>query len=210
MAPPHGLPDWFAGLEVQGIASLDRSPRARRIRLCAEDLAVRLVVPPRQSLAHAAQFLEMNRDWVERYAGRAESRRAELTTWNGLVMVDGERALFEGTLSKLRRGSSESLVALVAEESHRTGLCPDTVTVRAMKTRWGSCSSRGRVCLNWRLAMAPESVRRYVVVHELAHLAHLDHSPQFWAVVQKWYPEMGREKAWLRDRGWLLARLPTV
>ncbi|MGE0002286.1 MAG: M48 family metallopeptidase [Fimbriimonadaceae bacterium] len=206
----YGLPDWFASMEAQGIASLDRSPRARRIRLCAEDLAVRLVVPPRQSLAHAAQFLELNREWVERYAGRAASRRAELTTWNGLIMVDGERALFESTLPKLRKRSAESLLALVTEESRRTGLRPDTVTVRAMKTRWGSCSSRGRVCLNWRLAMAPESVRRYVVVHELAHLAHLDHSPQFWAVVQMWHPEMRAEKAWLRDRGWLLARLPPV
>lgn len=64
-----------------------------------------------------------------------------------------------------------------------TGLSPTGLTVKSFRRRWGSCDSRGRISLNWRLIMAPSKQVDYVIVHELAHLKHFDHSKRFWALV---------------------------
>lgn len=202
------LPGWFLALEESGLASVEHSTRARRTRVCFDDLGVRLVVPSRGRQSVPVQFLEANRAWVERHADRARARLAELATWEGCAMEEGSRVPFDGNLRGLRRAAAGALAALLEEEAERTGLTPSKVAIREMRTRWGSCSSSRRVCLNWRLAMAPETVRRYVVVHELAHLEVLNHSPRFWGVVQRWMPEWREGRAWLRDRGWLLANLP--
>jgi predicted metal-dependent hydrolase len=69
------------------------------------------------------------------------------------------------------------------------------------QTQWGSCNPGGVICLSWRLVMAPPSVFRYVVIHELCHLVHMDHSPRFWALVEQQMPDYGQHKRWLRDHG---------
>jgi hypothetical protein len=99
------------------------------------------------------------------------------------------------------------LLSLLRQEATRTGLSPSRVTVRDMRARWGSCSASGRVTLNWRLAMAPEPVARYVVLHELAHLRHLDHSPRYWELVGRLCPGWREQRAWLSRHGWLLLEL---
>lgn len=78
------------------------------------------------------------------------------------------------------------------------GLQPATVAIRGQTTRWGSCSARGEISLNWKLMAAPLEVIDYVLVHELAHLRHLNHSPRFWSLVASHFPEFERAKAWLR------------
>jgi len=191
-----------------GIADIRRSPRARRIRVVADDLGVHLVVPSRVGLGLALGFLESNRTWVDRHANVAVARRATLESWRGYRMLEGERSRFDGDIAGLRKECGSALKNLVASEADRTGLQPTVVALRAMRSRWGSCSSGGRVCLNWRLGMAPERVRRYVVIHELAHLKHGDHSSRFWALVHQWWPEWRTDKAWLREHGWLVANLP--
>jgi len=69
------------------------------------------------------------------------------------------------------------------------------------QTLWGSCNPGAVICLSWRLVMAPPEVFRYVAVHELCHLVHLDHSPRFWGLVRKHMPDYEAHKAWLRDHG---------
>lgn len=81
---------------------------------------------------------------------------------------------------------------------------PSRITVRLMKTRWGSCSSSGRISLNLLLARLPESLREYVLVHELMHLVHLDHSPAFWAALGATLPDYQARRRALRD--WRIAR----
>lgn len=84
------------------------------------------------------------------------------------------------------------------------GVSPKGVTVRDPKTRWGSCSSRGTLSFSWRLLFAPIAVLDYVVIHELAHLAHPDHSPRFWAKVRAHCPGADASRAWLRKNHGLL------
>lgn len=69
------------------------------------------------------------------------------------------------------------------------------------RTRWGSCTSQGIIRLNWRLVQAPPSVLDYVIAHELAHLRHMNHSPAFWAEVERLYPGWQPARQWLKTHG---------
>ncbi|MDA3798927.1 MAG: SprT family zinc-dependent metalloprotease [Kiritimatiellae bacterium] len=83
--------------------------------------------------------------------------------------------------------------------SHVLNLYPSKLKISNMKASWGSCSSRGRVSIAWRLIMAPPEVLDYVVIHELAHLEHLNHSKTFWSHVEECYPNFKQCKKWLKQ-----------
>jgi predicted metal-dependent hydrolase len=72
------------------------------------------------------------------------------------------------------------------------------VTIRGQHTRWGSCSPRGAIALNWRLVQMPDSVRDYILVHELMHLHQRNHSRKFWALVERACPDYRAARRWLR------------
>lgn len=76
-----------------------------------------------------------------------------------------------------------------------------SITIRDQKTRWGSCSSRGTLSFNYRLIYAPPRVLDYVVVHELCHLTHMDHSRDFWAMVERIMPDYRTHRTWLKEHG---------
>jgi predicted metal-dependent hydrolase len=86
----------------------------------------------------------------------------------------------------------------VKEFSELTGLKPTKISLRRQKTLWGSCSPSGSIQLNWKLISAPLNVIDYVVVHELAHLKHPNHSKEFWAEVQNYCPEYKQLRSWLK------------
>ncbi|NMC27333.1 MAG: M48 family metallopeptidase [Syntrophomonadaceae bacterium] len=83
----------------------------------------------------------------------------------------------------------------------RLDVSPGRVTIKNQKTRWGSCSSKGNLNFNWRAIMAPPQVVDYIVVHELSHLVHLNHSPDFWQLVAATLPDYKAGKDWLRENG---------
>jgi len=75
------------------------------------------------------------------------------------------------------------------------------LSIRGQRTRWASCSASGRMSFNWRLLLAPERVLEYVVWHEVCHLSVRDHSPRFWALVERHWPTWRQERDWLRSNG---------
>lgn len=83
------------------------------------------------------------------------------------------------------------------------------VTIRCQHTRWGSCSQIGNLNFNCLLALVPEEVLDYVIVHELCHRKEMNHSPRFWAEVRNILPDYPTQRQWLKDNGAaLMARLP--
>lgn len=85
----------------------------------------------------------------------------------------------------------------VEELAYDTLLRPKKVSFRAQKTRWGSCSSRRHISLNWKLIFADFHVIDYVIIHELAHLIHLNHSAEFWALVESHCPDYRIHDDWI-------------
>ena len=78
-------------------------------------------------------------------------------------------------------------------------------TVKDYKSKWGLCFySKAEISINWRLIMAPESVSRYVIIHELCHLVQPNHSKNFWKLVEDFFPDYKDNKQWLKNKGFLL------
>lgn len=81
------------------------------------------------------------------------------------------------------------------------GLSYKNIKLSSAKKRWGSCSSSGNINLSWRLMMAPERIVHYVIAHELAHTVHMDHSRDFWALVEHIHPHSKHDDKWLDENG---------
>ena len=81
------------------------------------------------------------------------------------------------------------------------GVKPQSITVKDYKSRWGSCSSKGDISYNWKIIIAPHHIVDYVVVHELCHLIHHNHSPEYWKVVEKVVPDYKDCREWLKENG---------
>lgn len=88
-----------------------------------------------------------------------------------------------------RREAKRRLPRRMAPYQRWLGVDPKRVSIRAQRTRWGSCSSQGTICLNWRLLLLPTDLCDYILVHELCHLRHLDHSARFWKLVSSVFPD---------------------
>ena len=112
--------------------------------------------------------------------GRVERRGTALRVSTASLGDDELRALLERWY---RREAGAWLAGRVEHYSSQLGVRPSRVAIRGQRSRWGSCSGKGTVSLNWRLMMVPSALADYVVVHELCHLRHMNHSPQFWAMV---------------------------
>lgn len=97
-----------------------------------------------------------------------------------------------------RREARGRIEAAVERESERLGLYPGRVTIRDQRTRWGSCSTTGTLSFNWRLVIGPVEALDYVVVHELIHLRHHNHSRNFWDALSDAMPDWKPRAAWLR------------
>lgn len=101
-----------------------------------------------------------------------------------------------------REQAGQRITARVEHYKHIIKQQPAKIVVKNQKTRWGSCSSRGNLNFNWRLVMTPAPVLDYIVVHELCHLVFLNHSRQFWNLVESIIPDYKMQKSWLRDNGY--------
>jgi predicted metal-dependent hydrolase len=164
-----------------------RHPRARRyVVTVRDDGVVRVTVPRRGSMRGAREFAARQEQWIERQRRRLEQERSAAPP----VAEDARRQA--RTLA--RRELPSRLMTLAAEH----GLTVSKISVRNQKWRWGSCSRRGHICLNWRLVETPAWVRDYVMIHELMHLRRMDHSPKFWKLVEAACPTFQTSRAYLR------------
>ena len=103
--------------------------------------------------------------------------------------------------SRYKEAARSYIPKRVAYYQTLTGGSYRRITIRDQKTRWGSCSSKGTLSFNWRLMLAPPAILDYVVVHELCHLNHMNHSPAFWQAVERVYPDYRNARKWLKDHG---------
>ncbi len=104
----------------------------------------------------------------------------------------------------LKKQSAGLIEAAVRKYAPLMAVRPVKITLRDQRTRWGSCSHRGTLSFNWRLVMAPPEILNYVVIHELAHLRHHNHSAAFWAFVAQYDPNVKKYRAWLKVNGVML------
>lgn len=112
-------------------------------------------------------------------------------------------------LQTLRSQASASIPALVSAYARQIGVDYGNISIRAQKTRWGSCSSKGNLNFNCLLMLAPPRVLEYVIVHELCHRRHMNHSQAFWELVTQWMPDWNHCRRWLKENGAsLLAQIP--
>jgi predicted metal-dependent hydrolase len=108
----------------------------------------------------------------------------------------------------LKRRARDVMSSDIAEYSAAAGVTPRSVSIGDAATRWGSCSSHGGIRMSWRLIFAPPQVRRYVAAHEVAHLVHLNHGPEFKAIEARLFgPGISEAKAALRRIGPRLRRI---
>ena len=174
-----------------GEVVLSQSPRARRVSIRVRPSgAVRVSYPRGGSQRRALAFLDEKAGWVETARQRLAARRAALAP---ALPPEEEKARIE----ELRRAAKADLPERAARLSRQTGLRYEKLTVRAARTKWGSCSGKGSISLSLFLMTLPEHLRDFVIIHELCHTVHHDHSPRFHALVDRLTG--GHEKALSRE-----------
>lgn len=100
-----------------------------------------------------------------------------------------------------RNKLKEKITPLVRQYKEQLGVHPNDVNVMELQNRWASCSAKGNINFHWKCAMAPMDVLQYIVVHELAHLIHLNHTPEFWNELDKILPNYEKQLNWLKLNG---------
>jgi len=145
-------------------------------------------------------------DWIWFRGEKAELK--VLKDWGRpMLQFADQKVLIADEAMDLARPLAKSLRAIAKVELPKTvaafasefGLKYEGVSIRDQKTRWGSCSSTGRISLNWRLVMTPPHVSDYIVVHELMHLREMNHSHLFWQLVREACPDYKAHERWLDE-----------
>ena len=190
-------------IEIRGV----RGARRMRLRLDEKRGVLKLTGPLRMNRKAALQWAAEQRQWVETQIEamlpaepfvpgaiiplEGEDVRLEWSEKGARTpKLEGERLICSGPPDGfarrietfLKRRALDTLSKETAEAAGRAGVTLKAVAVGDASTRWGSCSSAGRIRYSWRLILAPPKVRKYVVAHEVAHLVHMDHGPKFKAL----------------------------
>ena len=193
------------------------------------DGTARLVIPRRGTEAEALGFLKRSEPWLlrrhEQWRARATARqpwqegscflyRGEEVALSVDTQVDGVALRFADQVVKLPRAEADyrksihlrlrqmaerELTARTRELAKQHGVSISSITVRAQRSRWGSCSRRGTISLNWRLIQTPPFVVDYLIVHELMHRREMNHSKRYWKHVADALPEYRAAEKWLKS-----------
>ena len=129
----------------------------------------------------------------------------EITLHKATTVSDGKKAIKKAVQEFYKKKAEEVIHDRLQFYNEHYKLKYNRVTFRNQKTRWGSCSSAKNLNFNWRLIMAPIEIIDYVVVHELCHLKHMNHSAAFWGLVAERMPQYKELRKWLKDNHYLLS-----
>lgn len=189
-----------------------------------------MTVPPYGRLHEAEGFLLRQQNWLAARLNRlpaqprfCDGARMPLRGEDHLIVASGK---IRGTVERLEEAQGpillvpgapehmarrlkdwlkqqalDDLQPAVARHAGNLDVHPASIRIRGQSSRWGSCSSAGRLNFNWRLVLTPDFVLDYVAAHEVAHLVEMNHSAAFWQVVAQTLPDMERGRAWLRAHG---------
>ena len=160
----------------------------RTLGLTVKNGQVIVRAPRGTSRTRISDFVGRYKKWIEDKLGRQRENTVVIP-----VLTDEDVRL-------LKKQAKEYFTAKVAEYSEIMGLKPSRITITSAQKRFGSCNQRGNICFAYRLILYPERAREYVAVHELAHLKHLNHSPEFYALVAKYMPDYKERRELLRVR----------
>jgi predicted metal-dependent hydrolase len=209
---------------------LEVNPKAKRLilRLDERKREAVAVAPSKRKLGEAAEFARDRLEWIANHLnalpnhiGLCDGSEIMLrglpclitTEGNGRIakLEDGDPQILrvpgltetagQRVERFLRKTAKSDLSDSVERYCTHLGVDARRVTVKDTKTRWGSCTSDGRLAFSWRLIMAPTDVLEYVAAHECAHLLEMNQSPRFWAHVERCRPDWKKERAWLRRNG---------
>jgi hypothetical protein len=207
-----------------------RHAQARRLvlRLDNKGTAALVTVPAGVSRTRALDFVARSADWltsrlakcgkvVQLAPGNTIPLRGEphdichIATRRGAVAVDSLARIIHvpgelphvprRLLDWLKTAARQELTASSRRYAEAMGVSFRRITIRDQKSRWGSCSAEGDLSYSWRLILAPHYVLDYVAAHEVAHLRHHNHGPQFWRLVLKMCPHASAAKKWLKAHG---------
>lgn len=151
--------------------------------------------PRRMAVGEIRSFVQSKEDWIEKsLSAILQNREPTLTKRESEALKKQTKALME---------------ARVTHFAPLVGVDYGRISIRAQRTRWGSCSSKGNLNFNCLQGLVPEPILDYVVVHELCHRKHMDHSATFWEEVARVLPDYRDRKKWLKDNGIkIMSRLP--
>ena len=212
--------------------ALRRSARARKLSLRVSRLDGRVTltlprgVPDREGLS----FLRSRENWLRGHLGKVGTdqqpriggtilfagvqvpiiagpvKRLQFND-NAFILPDDPTRVSPRLSAFLKTRARDRLAAASDHYAKLLGRPYRKLTLRDTRSRWGSCSTGGDLMYSWRLIMAPPQVLDYVAAHEVAHLAEMNHSDRFWAVVDRLFPDHAACRRWLRDNGESLHRV---
>ncbi len=173
--------------------------RSDRRSLCIEitsDCKVLVRAPRRMPERDINRFIGEKADWIDIHLRKMQKRREEQNK-----TLETGRALSEQDIRLLTTRAKRVIPSKVRKYAEIIGVDYGRITIRMQKSRWGSCSGQGNLNFNCLLMNAPEEIIDYVVVHELCHRKEMNHSPRFWAEVEKILPDYKNRRKWLKDHG---------
>ena len=145
-------------------------------------------------------FVDKKKDWIEKHLNLNLKRQEEIKNIKPYTLEE-VRALADKAMNVLPEKVSY-YAAIIGVDYGR-------ITIRNQRTRWGSCSSKGNLNFNCLLMLMPDEVIDSVVVHELCHRKYMNHSPKFYAEIEKVFPKYKECQKWIKENGsFFLSRLP--
>jgi predicted metal-dependent hydrolase len=150
-------------------------------------------------------FLYMGRNYSLHIEIEANRKLAEAKLSRGKLIVftpsNDEEMIRKALIAWYRAKAREKIIERVNYYLPNFDVEPSLIIIKEQQKRWGSCTSKKKLLFNWKCIMAPANVLDYIVVHEMCHLVHMDHSKEYWQLLQRVMPDYELRKTWLKHNG---------